>query len=175
MSISLTESGSVTMPGDADHIVEISPNLSLSPRGAAWFYLSLVLGTLLVSGPMIALGYWPILPFAGFELALLGFVLWSVQRAGRYREVIRIGPERIVVEKGEKHVRERLEFARHWSAVELRRPATRSQASQLLITSQGRGCEIGRCLTESERRGLAARLREFIGPINATPELPRGA
>jgi uncharacterized membrane protein len=173
MSISLTKSGSPGMPDDPDHIVEISPNASLSGRGAAWFYLSIVAGTLMVSGPMIAMGFWPILPFAGFELALLAFVLWSVQRGGRYREVIRIGRDKILVEKGEHRVRERLEFARHWSAVELRRPTTRSHASRLLITGQGRGCEVGRCLTDSERAGLATRLREFIGPVNATPELPQ--
>lgn len=158
------------MSADTERIFEISPNISLSARGAVIFYLSLVLATVLVSGTAAVMGYWPVLPFAGFELLVLGIALYLVQRRGRYKEVLRIGEETIVVEKGENAVRERLEFVRHWARVDMeRRPD--AALSRLVISGQGQRCEIGECLTESEREGLARRLATFIGPVNASPPL----
>ncbi len=154
-----------------DRIVQILPNASLSPRGALYFFMSVAGATVLVSGSAVAAGYWPVLPFAGAELLLLGLVLRRLQRRARYREVVRISADKIVVEKGENRVQERLEFQRHWSQVQLRRSRAGNHLSHLWIMSQGRGCEIGRCLTETERIGLARRLREFIGPVNVSPEL----
>lgn len=161
------------MSADTERIFEISPNMSLSPRGAVIFYLSLVLATVLVSGTAAVLGYWPVLPFAGFELLVLGIALYLVQRRGRYREVLRIGEKVIVVEKGENAVQERLEFVRHWASIEMeRRP--NAVLSRLVIAGQGKRCEIGECLTEAERVGLARRLEQFIGPVNASPPLVAG-
>jgi len=48
----------------------------------------------------VARGYWPVLPFAGLELLVLGIALWISMRRGAYREVISIYPDRIEVEKG---------------------------------------------------------------------------
>lgn len=154
-----------------EKILEIAPNRSLSPRGARLFYGSLVAGTVLVSGTVAALGYWPVLPFAGLELAVLGYALWSVQRGGRYREVVRISERTVVVEKGQLSPEERVEFDRHWSRVELRRRSAANSLTRLELSSQGSRCELGRCLSETERQGLARRLNECIGPLNASPDL----
>ena len=154
-----------------DRIVQILPNASLSERGASLFFMSVAGATLLVSGTAAAAGYWPVLPFAGAELLLLWFVLRHMQRRGRYKEVIRINQQQIVVEKGENEVQERLEFVRHWSQVQLRRSKAGNHLSHLWIVGQGQGCEVGRCLTETERIGLARRLGQYIGPVNVSPEL----
>ncbi|MEM6638506.1 MAG: DUF2244 domain-containing protein [Pseudomonadota bacterium] len=153
---------------------QISPNLSLSPEGALMFYLTVVTATALVSGSVALQGYWPVLPFAGLELGLLGWVLWSVQKRGRYREVLTISADTVVVEKGESEVSERVEFARHWAGVEMRATRGPSSASRLSITAHGRRCVIGECLTEVERRSLARRLVECIGPHDSSPALLAG-
>ncbi len=159
------------MAGAADRIVQILPNASLSPRDARFFFWSVVGATVLVSGTAVAAGYWPVLPFAGAELLILALALRHLQRRARYMEVIRISDKKIIVEKGENAIQERLEFVRHWSRVELRRSRAGNHLSHLWITSQGQGCEVGQCLTETERLGLARRLGEFIGSVNESPEL----
>ena len=40
------------------------------------------------------------------------------------------------------------------------------------IESHGRGREVGKFLTEEERRHLAAELQRLIGDMNQSPELP---
>jgi uncharacterized membrane protein len=54
-------------------------------------------------------------------------------------------------------------FPRHWAKVKLRAPHSAMHPSRLLIESHGRACEIGGFLTEAERRGLAARLKQLTG------------
>jgi len=157
--------------GQTERVFHISPNLSLTPRGAVYFYLCVLFGTVIVSGGVAMAGFWPVLPFAGFELALLGGVLYSIQRRGSYREVLRIANDKIVVEKGEKSVQERVEFARHWAAVEIALVKGAVDSSKLLITGHGKRCIVGECLSETERRGLARRLMQVIGPFNSSPPL----
>mgnify|MGYP000942729348 CR=1 FL=1 len=49
--------------------IEISPHCSLSPRGARIFLLTAAAASLSVALPLTLLGFWPVLPFAGIELA----------------------------------------------------------------------------------------------------------
>ena len=55
-----------------EHRIELRPNCSLSPRGARLFVLSLAATTFGIAGFFAWQGYWPVLPFAGFEIGLLG-------------------------------------------------------------------------------------------------------
>lgn len=155
----------------AERVFHISPNLSMTPRGAIWFFLIVLFGTLMVSGSVALAGYWPVLPFAGMELALLAYVLHLVQRRGNYREILSVGDDKIVVEKGEKAVQERVEFARHWAAVDVAKVPGPAALSRISISGHGKHCVIGECLTEPERQGLARRLVECIGPYNTSPPL----
>ena len=40
-----------------------------------------------------------------------------------------------------------------------------------MLESHGRACEVGRFLTEDERRSLAARLKQLVGNVNESPAL----
>ena len=55
--------------------IEISPNCSLSVRGALGFFAGLCCVSLSIGGLMAARGFWPILPFFGLEMLLLGWAL----------------------------------------------------------------------------------------------------
>jgi uncharacterized membrane protein len=87
-----------------------------------------------------------------------------VQRLAVSEEAVRVdclGP------RSEEH----LVFPRHWATVTLRASYTALHPSRLLIESRGRAVEIGGFLTDEERRGLAAQLKQVIGRINETPPL----
>jgi uncharacterized membrane protein len=40
-----------------------------------------------------------------------------------------------------------------------------------MLESRGQACEVGRFLTEDERRSLAARLKQLVGNVNEPPAL----
>jgi len=149
------------------HSFELRPNSSLTPRAAAWFYGSLVAVMLGVAGGCAALGFWPVLPFAGLEAAvLLGAVRW-VQRRAAAREYIRVDEALVRVEKygprsGGRPSPAAYTFHRPWTRVELRRGRREHWPSQLLFRSRSESVEVGAFLTEGERRGLRDRLAEVL-------------
>jgi uncharacterized membrane protein len=154
----------------ANHI-DLAPHCSLSTRGALVFFGSVALATFGVAGAATALGYWPVLPFAGAEMLLLGWALHSNMQRRHERESIDVSESEVVIEYARGNPR-RVVFPRHWARVKIRRPQSPLHRGQLVIESHGRAYEVGKFLTEEERRQLAADLRRLIGGMNQSPALP---
>jgi uncharacterized membrane protein len=154
-------------------IFEYRPNCSLSPYAAAVFFAVVSSTSLLVAGYFVSLGLWPVLPFAGLELALLGSVLLHSLRRGRWHEVVSVSPNKVEVDIFTGRARQKVGFPRAWTRVELRAARFGGHPSHLLIGSQGRYVEIGRHLTEHERREQEKQLRQAIGAMGESPEFHR--
>ncbi len=151
--------------------IVICPNCSLSLRGAVLFFGGLCLFCFTLAGVLTLLGMWPVLPFAGLEMLLVGWALHA-SLARRYRsEIITLTDSDVSVESRDRAHCQLTVFQRHWAQVKLRRPASRLHPSRLIIESHGRQCELGSFLTDEERYGLALRLQRLIGRINESPSL----
>jgi uncharacterized membrane protein len=149
--------------------IVICPNCSLSLRGAALFFGGLCLFCFTLAGVLALMGMWPVLPFSGLEMLLLGWALHA-SLARRYRaEIITLTESDISVESRDRTRSHLTVFQRHWAQVKLRRPASRLHPSRLTIESHGRQCELGSFLTDEERYGLALRLQRLVGRINESP------
>jgi uncharacterized membrane protein len=114
-----------------------------------------------------ALGFWPVLPFAGLELAVLYGAVTRVQRRAQAREYIRVDDTSVRVEKycrGRRGTTSHFAYAfqRPWTQLELRAGVPAHWPSRLLFRSRGRSVEIGAFLTDGERRGLKNRLAELL-------------
>ena len=151
--------------------VELRPNCALTPGAALLFFASLCLVSFSIAGLFAAQGFWPVFPFAGLEMAVLAWALNASLRARHVWQRISVSAEQIVVELRTRVTYERCVFPRHWAKVTLRASYTALHPSRLLIESHGRACEIGGFLTEEERRGLAARLKQVIGTTSESPPL----
>ena len=149
--------------------IEISPNCSLTARGAGLFFTAASV-TPLVIGAFLALkGFWPVLPFAGLELLLLGWALKVSLERRFHSQTITLTNADVSIDTRARTHTEHVVFPRHWAQVKLRRPAARLHPSRLTIESHGRRCELGSFLTEEERRGLAVRLQRLIGRVDESP------
>ena len=149
--------------------IEICPNCSLTVRGAQVFFALACLVPLGVAGFLTLRGFWPVLPFAGLEMALLAWALGVSLERRFHRQTITVTERDVSIESRERVHCQQVVFPRHWAQVKLRRPAARLHPSRLTIESHGRQCELGSFLTEEERRGLALRLQRIIGRINESP------
>lgn len=145
--------------------IEIRPNCSLSVRGARVFFASACVVPFGMGGVLAWRGFWPILPFAGLEMALLAWALKVSLERRFHRQTITVTERQVQVESLDGRGSSQVVFQRHWAQVKLRRPAARLHPSRLTIESHGRQCELGGFLTEEERRGLALRLQRHIGRI----------
>ena len=149
--------------------IEICPNCSLSLRGARLFFAAACVVPFGVAGFLAIKGFWPVLPFAGLEMAVLGWALNTSMERRFHRQTITLTERDVSIESRERLRSEQVVFPRHWAQVKLRRPAANLHPSRLTIESHGRQCELGSFLTEEERRGLALRLQRLIGRINESP------
>jgi uncharacterized membrane protein len=152
--------------------IEICPNCSLSAHGARLFFAAACVAPLGVGAILAIRGFWPVLPFAGLEMALLAWALRAALERRFHRETITVTESDVSVERCDRERCSRVVFPRHWAQVKLRRPAARLHPSRLTIESHGRQCELGSFLTEEERRGLALRLQRLIGRVNESPKWP---
>ena len=112
------------------------------------------------------------LPFAGLEMAVLGWALQGEPASVGITAKPSPFPRRTCASSPATHSHYvEVVFPRHWARVKLRRPHSRLHPSRLTIESHGRRCEVGSFLTEQERRGLAQRLTRLIGRIDESPSL----
>jgi uncharacterized membrane protein len=150
--------------------IRLVPNCSLTPGEALALFGSLCLVSLAIAGFFAAQGLWPVLPFAGLELTVLGWALCASLRRRHCSQTVTVTDGQVEVVTRDQRGARAVSFSRHWSSVRLVR-GTGWQPSRLVIESQGRACEVGALLTEDERRELHARLRRVVGVVNESPRL----
>ncbi len=151
--------------------IVIAPNCSLSVRGAVLFFLSLCAPCFGIAGLLTLLGFWPVLPFAGLEMLLLGAALRISLARRHHRQTIVVSESDVAVQSTNGKLHSEVVFPRHWAQVKLRRSTSRLHPSRLVIESHGRQCAVGDFLTEEERRGLHRKLMELIGRVDESPAL----
>ena len=122
--------------------------------------------TLAVAAVFAAQGLWPVLPFAGLEIALLAWAVRASMRAGSKRETIAIDERAITVRRSGPAGEHFSVFPRYGSSVKLHAPRTALHPSRLMLESRSGACEVGRFLTEDARRSLAVRLQQLVGNVN---------
>ena len=152
-------------------MLELTPRCSLTPASARVFVGVVGATTFAVAGACAAQGLWPVLPFAGLEVALLAWAVRASMREGSKRETIEISERSITVRCSGPDGEHFSVFPRHGSRVTLRTPLTALHPSRLMLESRGRACELGRFLTEDARRSLSARLKQLVGNVNEPPAL----
>jgi uncharacterized membrane protein len=157
--------------GDGARVFELAPHRSLTTRGACLFVGGMAFVTFSVATVFTLQGFWPVLPFAGLEIALLAWVMRCSMMSGRERERIVVTVDSVTIEHRCAHGTQVSVFPRHWAKVKLHAPLAAQHPSRLTLESHGRACEVGRFLTEDARRSLAACLKQLVGNVNESPAL----
>lgn len=152
-------------------LIELTPRCSLTPTGARVFVAVVGATTFGVAAVYALQGMWPVLVFAALEIALLAWAVRASMRDGSVRETITLDEHSITVRRSTPAGEHFSVFPRHGSKVKLHAPSTALHPSRLMLESRGQACEVGRFLTEDERRTLAARLKQLVGNVNEPPAL----
>ena len=142
--------------------IVIRPNRSLTRRQLQLAFAVIAVVCLGIAGVFTAFGMWPVLPFAGAEVIVVGIGFYLSASTGRETEVVSVLREKVAVEKGRRRIRERQELQRAWAQIRLLRPRIRWYPTRLVIRSHGKEVELGGFLNEDERRQLAGELRTAI-------------
>jgi uncharacterized membrane protein len=97
----------------SDLVIVVEPNCSASWQANKFVLLCLSLVSLAIAAGFALIGAWPILPFAGLELACLGAALYYVNWKLHFRHVITVGPSQVRIDKGHYRPRTSYCFERH--------------------------------------------------------------
>ena len=140
----------------------VRPNRSLTPRQQRAFFLFMCTIVLGIASAFAVRGFWPVLPFAGLEIAVLAYALWHCARSGAVTEVICVAPDHISVDRGCGHLARVWETPLVWAQVRLDRSGRDWYPSRLVIRSHGKEVQLGSFLNEDERQRLAVELRGVV-------------
>lgn len=140
----------------------IAPNGSLTVAQARWFFVGLCGLSIIIASILTWQGLWVVWLFVGLYMGMFAFCLYLSIRNNGYREIVSVYEDTIEVDAGRGQPERHWEFPRLLTQIQLRTGVYRNSPSRLLVTRYGRGCELGRCLTDDERAEVATRLRRWV-------------
>lgn len=145
-----------------DYCLLAKPNSSLSPRGMIQV-MGLIAGvSLLVAVGFSIAGAWLVLPFAGLELAVLGFAFYYMHlHASDFERIAVEGDIVSVTQKDYREIRYQ-EFNRYWAKLKL---YTQPNGDHVVaLRSHGKDLEVGkRFLSNEQKVALAEQLKARLG------------
>jgi uncharacterized membrane protein len=146
----------------------IVPYRSLTLKGALIVVGALVAMTTAVALRFWLLGAWPVLVFAFVEIPLLVVLITINMRGARANELIMLDATQVTVLRTDPSGRRRQEaLPAAWLRVDLR--ATKG-ASRVVLSNQGRVCEVGAFLHEPDKASLFKSLETALHRVN-NPQL----
>lgn len=146
------------------HHFELRANCSLSAGEAVAVFAFIAGASLTIAFMFVFQGYWPVLPFAGLELAFLAWALRASWRNGQAREELVIGADEIVIRRyrGGDSQATITRLPRSWTRAAIIRGTGPRGGEQLALGQRGRWWVIGGFLADEERRSLQARLDQVL-------------
>lgn len=148
----------------------LSPNRSITAAGLKGFFVVMATFSLAVATFSFSQGNVFAPFFAVAELSLLALCLKLVWRAQNRGERVVIGDEHVEVVRDCDGVVAR--FNPFWVRVELEAAAGGAGRHRLLLTSHGRGVEVGAFLGDDERVAFAEQLKLSLAARRARPASP---
>ena len=144
----------VTGGDAADYVYVARRNNSLSSSGRSLVFGFILCVSFGIAGAFsVVFGAWPIMPFAGIEMAVLYLAFRYIERhAGDY-ERITIRGDNVSVEIREAGDLARFELNRAWARV-----VCETEGARLALRSHGREIEVGRHACDEQRLDIAREL-----------------
>ena len=149
-----------TPAGTSGFSLTVKRNCSISPRSLAWLLVFTAVLSFAIGIGFALYGAWPVLPFAGLEVAALAVAFWLNGRHAADYERISLHDGMLVVEIRDAERVEEHSFNPQWVRL-LVDDAGRDL--RVALRSHGRELEIGRHLDAPGRELFAAELRRRLG------------
>ena len=153
----------VVSPDPPPYVHLSVPNRSLGPVGRRWVLGAIAATTLGIAIGAAAFGAWPVLPFAGVEVALVALAFRIVKAHDADFERLEIDADEVRLEAREARSTTCFVAKRAWTRLLL---SERGLHCTLGLAYAGRTVPLGRLLTDEGRRRLAGEIRGWI-PVTA--------
>jgi len=140
----------------------VKPNRSSSWRQNLWALAAIAVPSLAAAIAFAVLGAWPILPFAGLELLCLGGALYYVNWKLQYRQVVTIGPDTVIIDKGYYAPKRQWRLDRESSRISVTPAQHEWDGPSLAIYDRTSRVPLGEFLSKTESMQLLAWLKNHF-------------
>jgi uncharacterized membrane protein len=140
--------------------------LTLQPnRSANWQQNKIIIMVMAAFVMFIAIawslvGVWIILPFAGFEVGLLAFLMYRVSYSTYQKQIITIEEDTLTFHAGVYYPKRYLEFSKDKVAVKTVEPKTQYEQTQITLFDSHQRTNIGQFLNQADRTTLLQHLEK---------------
>ena len=132
------------------------PNRSLGVAGRRWVLAGIVVTTLGIASVATAFGAWPVMPFAGIEVALVALAFHVFGRHDADFERLEVSGDEVRLEVRDARQTTRFVAHRPWARLLVHE---RGPSCTLGLAYAGRTVPLGRLMSDEERRRFARELR----------------
>ncbi len=143
-------------------VIVAKPNHSSTWRNNKLALLAISVPSLGAAIGFTALGAWPVLPFAGAELAALAGTLYYVNWKLEYRHVITLCDDSVRIDKGHYAPKRRWKFARAEAALAVTPERHPWEGPRLALHGQRESVQVGEFLNRDDCLSLLALLRKEL-------------
>jgi uncharacterized membrane protein len=146
----------------------LRPSPPLRPKVLLGILAAVAFINLLFVAYFVSRGAWPIAPFMGADVALLGWAFRASTIASKREEHIILTLDQLLIERRfPKRPQREWTFNPYWVRVEMDDPP--EHQSQLTLWSHGKFLRIAQFLAPEERVKFAATLKEALRTARAVP------
>lgn len=143
----------------------LSPNKSMSWQTNKKILLAMFMVNMSIAAGWAYMGAWPVLPFAGLEVALVGLGMYYACWKLNFKEVMTISSHSFRLQKGVYFPKQEWSWPRQQVKL-IKIPNTyRMSPAKFLLTSKHESVEIGAFLSLAEKKQLSKELTSLNLPI----------
>jgi len=148
--------------------ITLSPNKSMSWETNKKILMVMFAVNMTIAGGWVYMGAWPVLPFAGLEVALVGVGMYYASWKLNFKEVIRVHEKELVLQKGVYFPKQEWSINMNQARV-LKIPSKyRMSPAKFFLVCNEVKVEIGSFLNLKEKKQLALELSELNLPISTS-------
>ena len=146
----------------SEEIIVAEPNRSASWQANKWVLAAMCCLSGVIGIGFALAGAWPILPFAGLEMLALGSALYYVCWKLRYRHVVTLEDETVLIQKGHYHPRQHWRFDRENTSILVITQPHPWDGPRVSLCNQGHQVSLGEFLNKADAEKLLTLLRKHF-------------
>ncbi|MFT5314064.1 MAG: putative membrane protein [Paraglaciecola sp.] len=143
-----------------ESIITLSPNRSANWLQTKILIVSIGLFVLLIALAWSVAGVWMILPFAGFEVSLLAFLLYRVSYSSYQKQLITIDSQHVRFEAGVYFPKQSRSFTRDAAKLAIIEPQGPYGLTKISLGDKNSIVELGCFLNQDDRKIALRYLKE---------------
>ena len=140
----------------------LQPNPGMSWQATQWAWGALACVSLLIAIGFTIVGLWPILPFAGIELAVLAWAFWYTARQAQLKQVITLTQDEVKVESGRYYANQCWCYPRQLVQLEITQAKPHVGRTCIAFTTKHHRIELGSFLNRQESHMLSVTLKSWV-------------